>query len=355
MTQNPIEYQNREIIPQGEEFFRKFINPTKQAAVAQVLPLQVDFELNNKCAGSCLYCCSASDTTGEISMPTEKVLSLIDEFVAFGIKQVIWPGGDPLLHPDCFNIWHSAGDKGLRNFVVTSGLISKKAAREITANNSIKVAGIHIDTLNQEIYNQVHGDPQGLAQKIQGYRNLLEAGFSPQKVFPCITLTKPALESIEETLDWYIDEMGTIFVDLIPFRPVRFGNKHRQWEPNISDLKRAFEYRAKKLGENWLRIGPMECSKFFCKTTFNIACDGRVFPCGQIPDLVVGNVFEQSIQEIFAQKRDLILFDCEIKGKCGDCEHNDVCFGCRASAHHYTGDVWESDPKCWLNPAAKDV
>ncbi|MBI2877146.1 MAG: SPASM domain-containing protein, partial [Candidatus Tectomicrobia bacterium] len=212
--------------------------------------------------------------------------------------------------------------------------------------------GIHLDTVHQETYNQLHRDPKGLQQKIRGFKNLLEAGFAPSRIFGCICLTRPAVERIEETLDWFVEEMGVRFIDMPTFRPLGYGKDQarlKAWEPSAEEVQRACEYRAKKLGPSLLRFGPMECSKFFCQSYFLITSEGNVLCCGNIPDLVFGNVFQEGFREIFERNRDRLLFSFEIKGKCGSCENNDVCFGCRANAFYYAGDIQASDPKCWMN------
>lgn len=346
-----------EIPKTQDEFFHKFVSPDRglrRAAMGTKLSM-IEIELNNRCLGSCAYCFSSSHARGEISMPTEKVLSIIDEVRELGIRQITWPGGDPLLHPDCFKIWAYAGERDIRNFVWTSvNTITKKVAKEICREESIRIMGIHIDTLDPEVYSKLHHDPKTLEQKIQGYRNLLDAGFPPDRVYGCICITKPAVETIEETIDWFVDEMGAKFVELPIFRPLGFGGESpHHWEPTVEEVKRALYYRASKLGENFLRIGPTDCGRFFCESWFMITFEGNVLSCGNIPEPIFGNVYQRSVKDIFEGNRDAILFRFPIEGKCGDCENNDVCFGCRANAYVYTGNVRASDPKCWLNPEAK--
>lgn len=45
-----------------------------------------------------------------------------------------------------------------------------------------------------------------------------------------------------------------------------------------------------------------------------------------------------------------------VKGYCAEeCPNREVCFGCRASALQYAGDLRASDPKCWWNPENKEM
>jgi MoaA/NifB/PqqE/SkfB family radical SAM enzyme len=98
------------------------------------------------------------------------------------------------------------------------------------------------------------------------------------------------------------------------------------------------EYRAKKLGEHWLKIGPTECGRHYCQSKFHITYDGRVLPCAVLYDFEVGNVNDQPLAQILPE-----------------CADRDVCWGCRANAYFYKGDIAASDPMCWRNDECADV
>ena len=78
---------------------------------------------------------------------------------------------------------------------------------------------------------------------------------------------------------------------------------------------------------------------------------GEVYPCGYLPALA-GNIKEQNFKEIwdnskvFNDLRDV----SKLKGKCGICEYNVVCGGCRARAYAATGDYLEEEPYCIYVP-----
>ena len=63
-----------------------------------------------------------------------------------------------------------------------------------------------------------------------------------------------------------------------------------------------------------------------------------------------GNIFEESLVDIFNRHKNELLYNLEIEGPCGRCKNSDVCFGCRSNAQTYFGNTAASDPKCWLNP-----
>ncbi len=81
--------------------------------------------------------------------------------------------------------------------------------------------------------------------------------------------------------------------------------------------------------------------------------DGRVYPCRRLP-IAVGNVFHQSLAEIYQQA---IL--CELRNPavvhegCEDCVYAAICRGgLRCLAYARTGSLRMADPGCWLASTA---
>jgi MoaA/NifB/PqqE/SkfB family radical SAM enzyme len=282
-------------------------------------------------------------------VPKDIVFRVLEEMKELGFKMVSWTGGEPLLHPDLFDFCDYATQLGFHNMVVTSALITKMQAKRLSRIQG--AVNIHIDTIDQETYNKLHKDPKTLGKRIRGYQYLLEAGFPPDNVIGCICLTEPAIERIEETVDWFLDDMGAKFINYEIYKPEGYGAFHRYLEPSLSGLKRAFDYRANKVGSEKIKRFGSSHGGIFCKTYLSMKSDGRICPCIYLADQSIGNIFEETLVEIFRKGLDELTCNYQIVGFCGnDCENRDICFGCRSNAYHYLKDVRASDPKCWLSP-----
>ncbi len=315
-------------------------------------------ELTSRCAGSCSFCfASSTDAKDSQTLPTELVRKLIDEAVALGMRNVLYTGGDPLLHPDWFDLILYAVEKGMTAGIDINVMIDRETAKKLCylSENGLSLLVTHLDTLRQEVYDQVHTVPRTLERKICGFRYLQEAGFPQEKLTAVITLSKPIIQTFEETLDWLVDEIGIRYVCICSLKGIGFGKNLQHLEPSLSEYRRAHEYHAKKLGEHWLRIGSTDFGKYFCRTYFQVHANGNVSPCNPLRELSVGSIYEEDLRTIYEHHRDHLLCRYEIKGYCGtECPNRDVCFGCRANAYYYLGDVQESDPKCWHNPRAPE-
>lgn len=81
-----------------------------------------------------------------------------------------------------------------------------------------------------------------------------------------------------------------------------------------------------------------------------VAHDGEVYPSGFLP-LSLGNVRNRSIVDIYRDHPTLrSIRRAEFGGRCGVCEHKDLCGGSRARAYAATGDSLAEDPACAYFP-----
>ena len=324
--------------------------------------VSVAIEINENCNGGCTYCYASSVYQEEL--PNDNLsLNKFKEILAvkkFGVKVVLLYGGDQLLHPHCKEMVFHALDEGFHVYMPLAGLISKQQAEWLVEAQKFArsrklefFVSIHIDSLDQQIYNQVNRFPETLQAKIKGYQNLLKAGFPRERIYGCPTITNQTAGTMIDTMNWFYGK-GARHVALMVFRPIGLGKKEAgKWEPTLSQLKKIFEYRGSIEGKNILIVG---CSdgKWACHSGFSVLANGDVVPCLLLPDLSVGNIYKENILDIVKRGKKQLQLEVNIKGPCASCVSRFVCYGCRASAYSYCGDLCASDPKCFYNPDAKE-
>jgi radical SAM protein with 4Fe4S-binding SPASM domain len=87
------------------------------------------------------------------------------------------------------------------------------------------------------------------------------------------------------------------------------------------------------------------------KSYVRIGTRGEVTPCPYMP-IEVGNVLEEDFGTLW---RSAPLFEQlrngTLEGRCGECEHQKVCGGCRARALATSGEVMGEDPWCTHQPS----
>lgn len=203
------------------------------------------------------------------------------------------------------------------------------------------------------MYGQVNTSPATLQAKIEGYQNLLTAGFPPSYVYGCPTLTNQSAHTLIPLMDWFYAQ-GVRHVVIAPFRPVGLGREEgARWEPSLTQIREAFQHRARVEGNHLLSVGSTD-GRYACQSHLAITATGDVIPCLLLPDLPAGNVFREDVVSIVKRGKKSLLLQMPVQGPCATCVSRLTCCGCRANAHLYLGDITASDPKCFYNPNAPE-
>jgi radical SAM protein with 4Fe4S-binding SPASM domain len=79
--------------------------------------------------------------------------------------------------------------------------------------------------------------------------------------------------------------------------------------------------------------------------------NGDVTPCPYLP-LFGGNLRSETLADVWARSEPFVQIRqrTALGGRCGACELNSMCGGCRARAYGATGDVMAEDPLCTHTP-----
>lgn len=79
----------------------------------------VDFHLTTKCSQACPYCWGPRRFRNPVN--TESAKSIIARIKEFGIRRIVFTGGDPLQHPDALELIKFAKRMGLETALSTTG------------------------------------------------------------------------------------------------------------------------------------------------------------------------------------------------------------------------------------------
>ncbi len=319
----------------------------------------VQIESNLACPQGCLYCYASSNDASLKELPGEEIMAVLDSAAQMEVRAVDWLGGDPLLRSDWYELMVYAREAGLKNNIWTSGIplsdmeVAKKAV-EVSEGGFISV---HLDTLDEEIYAKLHaGDAEKKIKAIlKGVDNAQSTGKRPENMINCITFTKLlAGDDIRRTVRYFFEEKG-MRTCLTQICAAGLALGHPEWSPGIPEIRDACETRDEvNYSRAGLSMSTMDANKFYCGGIICVTIDGDVTPCSVIRR-GFGNIRRASLEAIVEQYRDDLLFmplhdPANIKGHCRSCEHNAVCWGCRAAAYYESGDMLAPDPMCWINP-----
>lgn len=338
----------------------------------------IAWEVTRSCNLACKHCRAEAHLEpypGELS--TAEAKGLIDTFPELGSPILIFTGGEPLLRHDLFELIPYAKSKGLRCVMAPNGtLVDAVAARKIKAAG-IERCSISIDAPNATGHDAFRGVAGAFDAALSGIKHLKDAGIEFQIN---TTVTADNLSQFKDIFNlaeslgaaaWHIfllvptgraAALGAQVISAADYEAVlnwfydfRKTTKMQLKATCAPHYHRILRERARADGTpvNFETFGLDAVSRGclggvgFCF----ISHAGVVQPCGYL-ELDCGNVRQTPFPEIwrrspqFLELRNPRLY----RGKCGACEFERVCGGCRARAQTMRGHYLEEEPLCSYVP-----
>ncbi|UOF82069.1 putative fe/-s oxidoreductase [Caudoviricetes sp.] len=134
-------------------------------------PILVEIDLTNKCTSDCPWCFGyvnrkwsdavlLADDTDDVKTKYESsaknIYKLLSELIACGVKAITWTGGgDPTCHKGLIDFLRFTAGKGIKNGLITNGVISVEDALPYC-----EWIRFSVDGASEEVYGTQHGKPQ---------------------------------------------------------------------------------------------------------------------------------------------------------------------------------------------------
>ena len=332
-------------------------------------PSLISWNLTKKCNLKCPHCYMEAGKGAANELTTEECLNLLDEMKALGTEMVILTGGEPLLRRDIYDIAQYASSLGIWVVMGTNGvLITDKVAQKMV-ECGVKGVGISIDSIEAEKHNSFRGGKNSWEFSVRALEICKAHGL---QVLVQTTVMEMNYHEIPELIE-FTREKGAWSFNLYFLVQTGRGQRMNDLSPqkthemlselvDIQDNYRPMLVRSKcapqfkqiayEKGRGGLESGGCMAGTQYCR----IMPEGDVTPCPYMT-VVAGNVREQSFTEIWKESPVLQeLRDVkQLKGRCGSCEFNELCGGCRCRAYAEFGDYLQEDPACTYQPTGQPL
>lgn len=343
-------------------------------------PYLVSYAVTRKCNLKCKHCYSeATEEPAPDELSTEEAKRLIDKIAKWGIKLLIFDGGEPLARDDFFDIANYASSKELRVVIGSNGtLITTDVAKRLKASGIMAVQ-ISIDGAEAQTHDCFRGEEGSFNKALEGARACKEVGLPFQFG---MTIRKATLDEVSAMLILAI-ESGAIaaeFFDLIQVPRVKREipdevltpaerKEVMEWLaeaqtdcpiiirvpgcPMYTLILREKNIQPKHFAAHLLQRIPYYgrgCAAGMPNGYLTILPNGDIIPC-MLLQIKLGNIRKESITRIWTNSSILSKLRNRslLEGECGRCSYRDECTGCRGRAYEETGNIHATDPGCWLN------
>ena len=347
-------------------------------------PYVVSWNLTYRCNLACEHCyldagpkpaVGTENFADRSELGTEECYKVIDEIARFAPECLtILTGGEPLLRRDILEIVRRAAERGLWVVVGTNGVrVTENVARRL-AEAGGRGLSLSLDALDADRHDSF--------RKVRGaWQNTVEgAGILHRTGLPFIVQTTAGshnLRELDAIADFAHDRLAAKVWNLYFLVPTGRGQFVSDLTPAQYDDVLAALYRIQGKYQGRMLVNA-KCAPHYIKTVLEqgdvesrpirtysggaggcpagthylgIRPNGDVTPCPYLP-VFAGSLRRSSLTELWAESD---LFN-EIRrrgslgGRCGECELNTQCGGCRARAYGMTGDLMAEDPLCTHTP-----
>jgi radical SAM protein with 4Fe4S-binding SPASM domain len=342
-------------------------------------PYVVSWNLTYRCNLACEHCYLDAGGKPLVEEPafsdrseltTEQCFKVADDIAAFAPEAVtILTGGEPLLRRDILEIVRHASSRGLWVVVGTNGVKITPTLAALLKQEGVRGLSLSLDALDPERHDRFRRVRGAWQNTVDGARILGEAGL------PFIVQTTIGShngDELEKIAAFAHDELAAKVWNLYFLVPTGRGAFVSDISPAAYDgilegLRVIQERYAGRMLVN------AKCAPHYVKTLIaqdpespflktytggaggcpagthymGIRPNGDVTPCPYLP-VFGGNLLERSLAEVWARSETFIRVRqrTSLGGRCGACELNSMCGGCRARAFGATGDVMAEDPLC---------
>jgi radical SAM protein with 4Fe4S-binding SPASM domain len=333
------------------------------------------------CTSNCLHCGFASTPFAPDRLGTKETMRIIDQIYDFGATFLGIGGGEPLLRKDLPELLGYARSIGFNVSLLTNGAFIDDKLLDTLVKHGVRIS-VSVDG-KEEINDAIRG--KGAYKKaVSAIEKTSKAG-----LLDCLVATLANVDSERnnvnvEDMEHIVklaDANGARWVVIHGFVPFNDSPEHLSHNPSPQQYERiwndvydlSMKYKgkpdinvycpfyariAKQRGmpnfDEWYKnffLGKCAIAGKYMSVIEN----GDIIPCSFNDHIRLGNIKNKSLKQIWdeLQTTELTLKlrdKTNLKGKCGVCEYNDICGGCRTRAQMYTGDIFESDPSCAYIP-----
>ncbi len=304
-------------------------------------------ELTMQCNERCVHCYLPNKIKNEGStLSVIEFCNIVDEFVQLGGEQIVLSGGEPMKHPDFLAMVEHCYKNNLSISILSNLTLLNDHMIEKLKSYKVSNFQVSIYSMEPEVHDSITKYRGSLVKSLSALEKLRENGFSVTVSCPIMSQNENNLRSLYE----YCEKNG------IPLRSnahiisqtdgnTSFLEQHRLTQKEKKELysrmaKEMPHYIGKFLTQASAKSNLREYTDWFSRqpicsagiNTCSISPDGDVYPCPEWKTFKLGNIYEQSLSEIWKTSEKLKEIRRYNKRKsfpkCLSCEAIDHCKIC---------------------------
>ena len=337
-------------------------------------PFLVALNLTTRCNLACAHCYLDAQMLKEGSvdeLSTSEVKAVIDDIAKLSPGcMIVLTGGEPLLRRDLEEIASHASQLGLMVVIGSNGLTLTEEKVQKLKVAGVAGIGLSIDSLNPKQHDDFRGRP-GAWQRTMAAIDACRKEQLPFQVH--FSVTDHTADEIDDIIAFARDA-GALVLNV--FFLVCTGRGEKYTDISIENYDKVLDRLVRAAREEKQLMVRAKCAPHFKRLAIELdpswpitlahgyeagGCiaatryarvtpEGEVTPCPFMEESG-GSVREQAFSDIW---RDSAIFNAlrapKLEGRCGVCEYQKMCGGCRARPLARSSNVMGEDFLCSYQP-----
>lgn len=314
----------------------------------------LQFELSSRCNERCIHCYIPNEKKNKgFDMPTAKVKSILDEFAAMGGIHVTLSGGEAFLHKDLIEIARYCREKDLK-ISILSNLISLKD-EQIQALKEVNLSLIQVSlySMDPDVHDFITTVKGSFERTKSAIEKLVAADIPVQISCPIMKANRHGYDKVLDYAKSLKIKAQTDFIMMARSDLDTDNLANRLSLEETEELLRDIivhdtQYRDKTLEQRPITDEiKFDLERFrrqpVCGVGYDNCCitaNGDVYPCAGWQDFVLGNVYKQSLQEIWENServKQLRKITQASFPQCLECDARDYCARCLVRNYNESG------------------
>ncbi len=337
-------------------------------------PYLIALNLTERCNLACAHCYLDAKVLKEGAVDelgTEDLKRVLGEIAEVGPEaMVVLTGGEPMLRRDLPELARHASGLGLMVVVGTNGMLLRPDRIRELQDAGVAGVGISVDSLTPETHDDFRGKTGAWLKTMAGIDACKAAGMPFQIHF---SATDETAGEIDDMVD-FAREAGAMVLNVFFMVCTGRGEKYSGISPQKYDhvLRRVaraarrekrlmvrakcaphFKRIAIEMDQDWPITAAHGYDAGGCIAATHyarITPTGDVTPCPYMENSA-GSVKDRSFAEIWETAPVLeALRAPKLEGRCGACEYQKLCGGCRARPLAQSGNMMGEDSLCTYQP-----
>lgn len=355
LTNNYYQETEQQVGMSTQDYFLEEVQGTPKISSLQ-------FELSSRCNERCIHCYIPNEKKNHgFDMPTTKVKSILDEFAAMGGLHVTLSGGEAFMHKDLLEIVMYCREKDLSISILSNLISLKDDDIPVLKKANVSLIQTSLYAVEPEIHDAITTVPGSCEKTKAAIEKLVAADIPVQISCPVMKTNKDAYINV---LKYARERQIKAQTDYIMMARADFSTDNLEQRLSYEEtetllrgiIEHDIEFRKetlKKIPKSELMILDFEAFKKqpLCGVGYDNCCitaNGDVYPCAGWQNYVLGNVYKQSLKDIWENNekiKELRTITESSFPQCLECEAFDFCARCLVrNFNESNGDMFKINP-----------